>query len=223
MKSNQAICILNFSNKKSKGVIYFENKQIHVLLRGIPLTYGNLKGLHIHECGDLSDGCTSACAHYNPDGNHHGGLDDGERHPGDLGNVKIDANGNSILTIKSPGLALSDIIGRSVVLHEAEDDLGKGNKRYVADRAEIEKCLGEKNLPMICDKIMGKHHMLSKELSKYIKSKSYNVSSEDISRFVKQKIEESKKTGNSGKRIACGVIGICHPKTAEQLLQYLNK
>ena len=38
------------------------------------LTEG-VHGLHIHEFGDLSDGCDSAGGHYNPDGVDHGDLE----------------------------------------------------------------------------------------------------------------------------------------------------
>ena len=33
-----------------------------------------MHGIHIHEFGDLSDGCDSAGGHYNPDGVDHGDL-----------------------------------------------------------------------------------------------------------------------------------------------------
>ena len=39
-------------------------------------------GFHIHEFGDLSGGCDTAGAHYNPDDVDHGDLEDG--HVGDL-------------------------------------------------------------------------------------------------------------------------------------------
>ena len=59
------------------------------LIKGriIGLTPGE-HGFHIHEFGDLSNGCESAGAHYNPDDVDHGDLDKG--HVGDLENVVAD-------------------------------------------------------------------------------------------------------------------------------------
>ena len=36
----------------------------------------DLHGFHVHETGDISDGCGSAGGHYNPDENMHGAPDD---------------------------------------------------------------------------------------------------------------------------------------------------
>jgi Cu-Zn family superoxide dismutase len=147
----RAVCFLKGS--AVVGVIKFEQSyggtgtRIFGEIRG--LTDG-LHGFHIHEWGDLTDGCESAGAHYNPFGAAHGGLDTKIRHLGDLGNVQS-AGGLCLVNIFVPGLTLTgpySVVGRSLIVHADVDDCGQG------------------------------FHPLSKT------------------------------TGNSGARVACGVIGL---------------
>jgi Cu-Zn family superoxide dismutase len=83
-------------------------------------------GFHIHEKGDCSaPDAASAGAHFNPTAQHHGGPTTAEHHSGDLGNIEADASGKAHLDWKGK-LSLSgkdSIIGKSVVVHEKEDDL----------------------------------------------------------------------------------------------------
>jgi len=83
-------------------------------------------GFHIHEKGDCSAAdAASAGAHFNPTQQHHGGPITAEHHSGDLGNIDADASGKAHLDWKGK-LSLSgkdSIIGRSLVVHEKEDDL----------------------------------------------------------------------------------------------------
>ena len=83
-------------------------------------------GFHIHEKPFQNDDCNEAGSHYNPKGKEHGGLDSEQRHDGDLGNIEADAEGRSYNKIYVQ-LNLNDIIGKTIVLHEQEDDLGKNN------------------------------------------------------------------------------------------------
>eukprot|EP00293_Proteomonas_sulcata_P006559 CAMPEP_0184323448 /NCGR_PEP_ID=MMETSP1049-20130417/130421_1 /TAXON_ID=77928 /ORGANISM="Proteomonas sulcata, Strain CCMP704" /LENGTH=65 /DNA_ID=CAMNT_0026644957 /DNA_START=540 /DNA_END=733 /DNA_ORIENTATION=+ len=53
----------------------------------------SVHGLHIHELGDLSEGCSSLGGHYNPFQVEHAGPYNISRHVGDLGNIKADPNG----------------------------------------------------------------------------------------------------------------------------------
>lgn len=84
-------------------------------------------GFHIHEFGDLSDGCDSAGTHYDPDKVNHGDLNEG--HVGDLENVVAGTDGVADFTIVAKRVALigdRSVIGRSIIVHSEEDDLGKG-------------------------------------------------------------------------------------------------
>jgi Cu-Zn family superoxide dismutase len=144
-----AQCILEQSDDVTGTILLMQSVEggttlIKGTIRGLA---PGLHGLHIHEFGDLSQGCKSAGGHYNPDGVAHGDADDG--HVGDLGNITADSSGISVFTIKSQRIDLigeRSVVGRSFVVHGAADDLGKGGD------------------------------------------------------------EESLKTGNSGDRLACGVI-----------------
>jgi Cu-Zn family superoxide dismutase len=83
-------------------------------------------GFHIHEKGDCSAAdAMSAGAHFNPTHKHHDGPTGTERHVGDFGNIEADSSGKGHLVWKGK-LDLSgedSIIGKSVIVHEKEDDL----------------------------------------------------------------------------------------------------
>ena len=126
------VTAIAYLNSTIKGSIYFyENSNsvtIDINLSGLPSS--SELGFHIHEAGDLSDGCTSACAHLNPFNTVHGGKDSLVRHVGDLGNITTDAKGNCKMEFKDNMIKLrgfkQNIIGRSIVIHGKKDDLGKG-------------------------------------------------------------------------------------------------
>lgn len=80
------------------------------------------RAIHVHQFGDLSQGCESTGPHYNPLGVQH------PQHPGDFGNFAVR---DGSLWKYRPGLAASlsgphSIVGRAVVVHAGEDDLGRG-------------------------------------------------------------------------------------------------
>jgi Cu-Zn family superoxide dismutase len=84
-------------------------------------------GFHVHEFGDCSmaDG-TCAGAHFNPTGAPHAGPDDQERHVGDLGNIEVREDGTAVYKRVDKLVALNgpnSVIGRSVIIHAAPDDL----------------------------------------------------------------------------------------------------
>ncbi|KAJ1964726.1 hypothetical protein GGI12_001232 [Dipsacomyces acuminosporus] len=86
-------------------------------------------GFHIHVYGDNTNGCTSAGPHFNPLNKTHGAPSDEERHVGDLGNVIAPESGATYFEIEDSKVTLfgeHSVIGRTVVVHADEDDLGKG-------------------------------------------------------------------------------------------------
>jgi Cu-Zn family superoxide dismutase len=138
-----------------KGLVSFQQDsidqptRISATVQGLPPN--SKHGFHIHEFGDLTEGCKSAGSHYNPLGKTHGGPNTEERHVGDLGNIKSDASGVGYVALTDRQITLfgeNSVVGRSCVVHAGEDDLGQGGT------------------------------------------------------------PDSKTTGNSGARVACGVIGL---------------
>merc|ERR1712100_946487 len=91
------------------------------------LSEGN-HGFHIHVFGDNTNGCISAGGHFNPHKKNHGAPSDDERHIGDLGNITANADGVATVEMSDKLVSLSgehSVIGRSIVVHAGEDDLGK--------------------------------------------------------------------------------------------------
>ncbi|XP_075220760.1 superoxide dismutase [Cu-Zn]-like [Lycorma delicatula] len=94
----------------------------------VGLTKGK-HGFHIHAKGDISGGCISTQGHFNPEKKNHGGPTDEIRHVGDLGNIYAEDNGIAQIAITDKVISLSgknSIIGRGVVVHSDQDDLGRG-------------------------------------------------------------------------------------------------
>ena len=78
----------------------------------------------------MTNGCVTAGAHYNPHGKSHAGPKDENRHVGDLGNIHADETGRGTLNWEDHLITIygtvNNVIGRSMVCHEREDDLGTG-------------------------------------------------------------------------------------------------
>ncbi|XP_060054620.1 superoxide dismutase [Cu-Zn] [Erinaceus europaeus] len=130
----KAVCVLK-GDGPVKGTIHFEQKARAGAGREVRVS-GSISGLaegehgfHVHQFGDNTQGCTSAGPHFNPLGKKHGGPKDQERHVGDLGNVSAGKDGVAHVSIEDAMIALSgpnSIIGRTMVVHEKRDDLGRG-------------------------------------------------------------------------------------------------
>jgi len=123
-----------FNGKKIKGTVVFTEDLdsncviIDINLQGL---YKNaLHGFHVHQAGDLSDQCESMCAHFNPYGKKHGCPGMRERHVGDLGNLKTNSSGCAKYRMIDNVIKLRgkcNIIGRGLIIHQDEDDCGKGD------------------------------------------------------------------------------------------------
>ena len=116
---------------KISGTVLFKQYSDHVKvtleLKG--LKKNKKHGFHIHVNGDLREGCKSCCSHYNPTGDKHGGLRDIDSHAGDLGNIEGDSKGECNISFTTGKFTVSEIVGRSLIIHEDEDDLGRGDEK----------------------------------------------------------------------------------------------
>ena len=112
------------------GVIRFAQTPDGCIIDGTVdgLTPGE-HGMHIHECGDISEGCDNVGEHFNPNNTAHGGPEDDplKRHVGDLGNIMVNNSGRATFRKVDKLIKIPDIIGRSLVVTESSDDLGKGD------------------------------------------------------------------------------------------------
>uniref|UniRef100_A0A0K0D4L0 Superoxide dismutase n=1 Tax=Angiostrongylus cantonensis TaxID=6313 RepID=A0A0K0D4L0_ANGCA len=87
-RANMRRAVANAGPAETIGSVDFEQNGNVVSINGSVsgLTPG-LHGIHIHEIGDLGNGCLNARGHYNPTNNPHGAPSDRIRHVGDLGNL----------------------------------------------------------------------------------------------------------------------------------------
>lgn len=117
-------------NNVNGSVIFSQNKKSLTIDYEIYNLNDGEHGFHIHKCGDLTQSCKSACDHFNPYNNDHGGLTTHNSHAGDLGNI---TSNNKIAkgTIRTDKITLhhgkTNIIGRMIIVHEDRDDLGRGD------------------------------------------------------------------------------------------------
>jgi Cu-Zn family superoxide dismutase len=132
--------IANFKNNVHGYVRFHQcnpNKNTKVLFNLSNLKPNSIHACHIHEFGDMSNGCTSLGAHLNLTNKEHGSIeiDINNSHTGDLiNNIHTDNEGKFNYYYDDPRLNLfaeltQNIIGCSVVIHEDIDDLGLGGNK----------------------------------------------------------------------------------------------
>ena len=99
--------------------------QIHAIFTKLPK---GKHGFHIHKAGDLrGEGCMGACEHFHKGapcshGDRPGSK--GPRHTGDLGNIDTT---NYIYSYFLKHVTIRELLGRSLIVHGDEDDLGLGD------------------------------------------------------------------------------------------------
>lgn len=126
--------IASFDQKNVKGTIIFHqctnDSGSSVIFNLYNLVPNSENAIHIHEYGDLRNGCTSLGGHWNPHNTTHGTIwqKNMQRHAGDLiNNIYADEKGTFYFKYYDPLISVKNIYGRSVVIHAKKDDLGFGN------------------------------------------------------------------------------------------------
>lgn len=87
-------------------------------------------GIHIHRFGNLlKTDCSKCGGHWNPTNATHGSRTSSVSHAGDMGNITADNEETARFYFTTNKITLYgdlSIVGRSVVIHADEDDLGAG-------------------------------------------------------------------------------------------------
>lgn len=128
--SDQAVAELKSpSMTKLKSDIKFkktaEGVKVVAVVSG--LNPGSVHGFHIHEKGECKGpDFKSAGEHFNPMKHAHNSPAAAAKHAGDLGNLIANEKGiakTEVIIKEEKDVSLSNMIGRSVVLHDKPDDL----------------------------------------------------------------------------------------------------
>jgi Cu-Zn family superoxide dismutase len=127
---DQAVAV--FDTRSVQGEVIFTASRGGVI---VDIMFSRLPagehGLHIHRAGDLrGEGCKAACDHWHvgPKSPHGGPPGTkGPRHTGDLGNVAMPPGRTFCKKeYRLSGVAVEDLLGRSVIVHADPDDYGRG-------------------------------------------------------------------------------------------------
>ena len=117
------------SGSKLTGKYTFSEKGKEVMLK--VTVEGAAPGdhaVHIHETADCSDpDGKKAGGHWNPAAEAHGAWASPHHHMGDIGNMKVGADGKGTVELTTDkwtigGDAKTDVTGHAIVVHEKVDD-----------------------------------------------------------------------------------------------------
>uniref|UniRef100_A0A077KA48 Superoxide dismutase [Cu-Zn] n=1 Tax=Penaeus japonicus TaxID=27405 RepID=A0A077KA48_PENJP len=130
-ESRKAQCVLESPAAVSGTIMFVQSSE----RAPVDIT-GNITGLsqgkhgfHIHAFGVSGADCKAAQGHYNPFGSNHSAPNATERHVGDLGNIVAGEDSVAYVEILDHSVTLFgwySVLGRAVVVHAGEDDLGLG-------------------------------------------------------------------------------------------------
>lgn len=125
MNINQATAILQGNSKypELRGRVSFTEGRYGVIVKaefwGLPDTRCGIFGFHIHDKGDCSsprgNGFPNSGVHYDPHGTRH------PCHAGDMPPL-FGCGGRAYLSFLTDRFTVSEIIGRSVIVHDSRDD-----------------------------------------------------------------------------------------------------
>ena len=117
------------SDLSGNAVFTEENGEVTMtaIIDGLP---EGMHAIHLHESADCSaEDASSAGGHWNPTFEKHGKWGDPNGyHKGDIGNFKVDANGNGTITMTTDQWCIGcdddkkNIIGKAVIVHDGTDD-----------------------------------------------------------------------------------------------------
>jgi Cu-Zn family superoxide dismutase len=201
-----AICIV--SGNGVSGTVRFSQKSpsapvlVSIHIKGLKKKKHGIHAIHIHEYGDTTSGCASLGGHWNPTRTSHGCVGvTTTSHAGDLiNNINPDEEGEVHVEFMDRRLTLhgdENILGRSVVIHASPDDLGlQGIVSYSQNKNHVVRY----------------RDMSENELRSFIRERELttdplivNGNKAIMVRFLDT---NSLSTGNAGKRLACGIIGL---------------
>lgn len=98
------------------------------LTLNIPSRANKEVAVHLHEHGDCGDAGMGSHGHWNPTNEDHGKWGTPPFHRGDIGNVKLDADGNGSFEMTTDLWQIGgsdttkNILGRAVIVHGGVDD-----------------------------------------------------------------------------------------------------